>query len=265
MQGAWSRLPPIVPALLLQLLAAAITALVARVSGLHLSLWWLALISGALAALFTRLAGLERWWQWMQLLFAPAAVLLLALELSPWLFMAVFLVLLLVYWSTFRTRVPLYLSGPRVWRAVLELLPPAPAASPASPAVRARPLRVIDLGSGLGGLLLFLASARADAEIHGIELAPLPLAVSRLRIALRRQRNCQVSWGSYWPLDLGSYDVVFAFLSPVPMSALWDKARREMRRGSLFISSSFEVPGEPATRVIAIDDARATRLHVWAM
>ena len=256
MKGAWPRLPPIVPALLLQLLAAGIAAFLARVSGLHLSLWRLALISGALAALFTRVAGLERWWQLMQLLFAPAAVLLLGLELRPWLFLALFLALLLVYWSTFRTRVPLYLSGPRVWQAVQSLLPPPlPEKTP----------RVIDLGSGLGGLLLFLATSRADAEFHGVELAPLPLLVSRSRIALRRQRNCRVHWGSYWPLHLGDYDVVFAFLSPVPMSELWRKARREMRSGSLFISSSFEVPGQSATRVIAIDDARGTRLHVWTM
>ena len=98
-----------------------------------------------------------------------------------------------------------------------------------------------------------------------MELAPLPLLVSRLRIAARGLGNCTVQWGSYWPVDLARYDVVFAFLSPVPMSALWDKARREMRSGSLFISSSFEVPGHEATRVIAIDDARATRLHLWTM
>jgi len=49
------------------------------------------------------------------------------------------------------------------------------------------------------------------------------------------------------------------------MSALWEKARREMRERTLFISSSFEVPGQTATRVIEIDDARGTRLHVWTM
>ena len=259
MKGAGSRLPPIVPALLLQGLAVAGTLLALRLTAIHLPLWLTALVSGALAAVLSRLVGLERWWQIIQLLLAPAAVLLLALALPAWIYLAVFVALLLVYWSTFRTRVPLYLSGPRVWQAVEALLPPAPVAS------TAQPLRVIDLGSGLGGLLLALAAARPDATIHGVELAPLPLLVSRLRIAARRLGNCSVQWGSYWPVDLAPYDVVFAFLSPVPMSALWDKARREMRGGSLFISSSFAVPGESATRVIVIDDARSTRLHVWTM
>ena len=256
MQGAWSRLPPIVPALLLQCLAAGCTLLALRFSGVAVPPWLAALICGLLAAALSRLAGLERWWQIISLLPAPAAVLLLRMQLPPWIYLALFVALLLVYWSTFRTRVPLYLSGPRVWRAVLALLP---SAQPG------RTLRVIDLGSGLGGLLLALAAQRGDAEFHGVELAPLPLLISKLRVALRRQRNCSMRWGSYWPLDLAQYDVVFAFLSPVPMSALWHKARREMRAGSLFISSSFEVPGETATRVIAINDARSTRLHVWTM
>jgi hypothetical protein len=256
MKGAWSRLPPIVPALLLQCLAAGGTVLAVSLTGISLPLWLLALLCGALAALLSRLAGLERWWQIIQLLFPPAAAVLLTLQLRPWIYLVLFMALLLVYWSTYRTRVPLYLSGPRVWQAVRALLPPAEPA---------RTLRVIDLGSGLGGLLLALAAARGDAEFHGVELAPLPLLISRLRIAWRRLRNCTVRWGSYWPVDLAPYDVVFAFLSPVPMSALWDKARREMRSGSLFISSSFEVPGQQATRVIDIDDARSTRLHVWTM
>jgi hypothetical protein len=251
-----SRIPPIVPVLLLQLFALGIAALGARATGLLHSPLLIALLAGVLAAALSRVFGLERWWVLIQLLFAPAAVLLLALQLNRWVYLGTFIALLLVYWSTFRTRVPLYLSGPRVWRAVQDLLPEA------LPGTR---LRVIDLGSGLAGLLISLAEARRDGEFFGVELAPLPAFISRLRIAWRRLPNCHISWGSYWPLDLARYDVVFAFLSPVPMGELWRKARSEMRAGSLFISSSFEVPGESAQQVISVDDARGTRLHVWTM
>jgi hypothetical protein len=251
-----SRLPPIVPALLLQLLAAAIIVFALRVSGIGAPPWLAALASGALAALCSRFVGQERWWAYIHLLLAPAAVLLFTLQLNPWIYLFVFIALLLVYWSTFRTRVPLYLSGPRVWQAVQALLPPAHPD---------RTLRVIDLGSGLGGLLLCLGAARSDAQFHGVELAPLPMLISRLRIAQRGLRNCSIRWGSFWPLDLHDYDVVFAFLSPVPMSELWRKASTEMHRGSLFISSSFDVPGQEAPRIVTVDDARGTRLHVWTM
>ena len=109
MRGAGSRLPPIVPALALQCFAAGCTLLTLRLSAVQLPLWLAALLSGALAAVLSRLAGLERWWQIIQLLLAPAAVLLLALPLPPWIYLSVFVVLLLVYWSTFRTRVRLHL------------------------------------------------------------------------------------------------------------------------------------------------------------
>ncbi len=251
-----SHIPPIVPVLLLQLFALGVAALGARATGLLHSPLAVAWLAGVLAAAFSSFIGLERWWVLIQLLFAPAAVLLLTLQLSRWVYLGTFIALLLVYWSTFRTRVPLYLSGPRVWRAVQELLP---AALPGTT------LRVIDLGSGLAGLLIALAEARRDGEFYGVELAPLPAFISRLRVAWHRLPNCHISWGSYWPLDLARYDVVFAFLSPVPMSELWRKAKREMRAGSLFISSSFEVPGEAAQRIISVDDARGTRLHVWTM
>ena len=249
-------LPPIVPALLLQAVAGCITVLALKGMAIALPLWLAALLSGALAAMLSRVAGLEGWWQLIALLFAPAAALLFTVPVPPWVYLALFVALLLVYWTTFRTRVPLYLSGPPVWQAVQSLLPAA---------VPGRELRVIDLGSGLGGLLLSLAAARSDVQAEGVELAPLPALIARVRIAARGLGNCHVRWGSFWSQGLEPYDVVFAFLSPVPMSALWRKARAEMRAGTLFISSSFEVPGEQATRVIKLDDARGTTLHVWTM
>ena len=130
-----SHIPPIVPVLLLQILALGVTAFGVRATGISHSPLLIAVLAGVLAAALSRLFGLERWWVLIQLLFAPAAVLLLALQLNRWVYLATFIALLLVYWSTFRTRVPLYLSGPRVWRAVQDLLPaPLPGAR----------LRVID-------------------------------------------------------------------------------------------------------------------------
>jgi len=71
--------------------------------------------------------------------------------------------------------------------------------------------------------------------------------------------------GSFWKLDLGEYDMVFAFLSPVPMQDLWTKASAEMRPGTLFVSSSFEIPGQTPDRIVQVNDSRKTRLLVWRM
>jgi hypothetical protein len=49
------------------------------------------------------------------------------------------------------------------------------------------------------------------------------------------------------------------------MPALWEKARREMRAGSLLVSNTFVVPGVAPDRVIEVDDTRGSRLLVWQM
>jgi hypothetical protein len=249
----FTRLPPAVTALLLQCLAFLLTILSVRVMHLPLPPLGFALLCGLCAAAFSHLAGLARWWLLIQLLFLPALVLMLALNIPSSVFLAAFLILLVVYWSTFRTQVPLYLSSDKVWRALEAFLPAD------------KGFRFADLGSGLGGVLTHLAQVRTDGPYHGVESAPLPFLWSWLRIRLGGHHNCSVHWGSLWDCDLGEYDVVFAYLSPVPMEQLWRKACAEMKPGSLFISSTFAVPGQSPLRCIQVDDLHHSTLQVWQM
>lgn len=66
-----------------------------------------------------------------------------------------------------------------------------------------------------------------------------------------------------WQENLTDYDVVYAFLSPTPMNALWDKVQREMRPGSLFISNSFAIPEVATSHIVEVDDARGTKLYCY--
>jgi len=66
----------------------------------------------------------------------------------------------------------------------------------------------------------------------------------------------------FWEENLSAYDVVYAFLSPVPMSELWQKAKREMRAGSVFVSNTFRVDGEAPDSVIPLGGGRRS-LYVW--
>jgi hypothetical protein len=214
-----------------------------------------ALLCGLLAALFSRLCGMAAWWLPIQLFFPASLAWGLSLHISPNWFLAAFLVLLAVYWSAFRSQVPLYLSSRKAWFA-LEALLPAPSSGN---------FTFMDLGSGMGGVLAHLAQARPDGHFHGVEAAPLPFLASWLRLKLGGCRNCAVRWGSLWSCDLGAYDVVFAYLSPVPMERLWLKAKSEMRPGTLFISNTFAVPGQPPQKTISLDDLHGAILHVWRM
>lgn len=228
-----------------------------RLIGLQPTPFVFALLCGLIAAAFSHFAGLARWWLPIQLLFAPALVSMLALDIPPDYFLAAFLILLAVYWSTFRTQVPLYLSSHKVWRALESFLPETKTG-----------FRFIDLGSGLGGVLTHLAGARPDGQYSGVESAPLPYLVSWLRVKLGGYRNCNVQWGSIWDdraCDLAQYDVVFAYLSPVPMERLWRKARDEMRPGTVFISSTFAVPEQTPHETVQVGDLHRSALLVWRM
>jgi SAM-dependent methyltransferase len=188
-----------------------------------------AMIQGALAACLSAWRRLAIWWLPIQFLFPVALFGALALRLPPSIFLGLFLALVLLYWSSFRTQVPYYPSTRPVWRAIAELMPD-------------QPLRGIDIGSGFGGFVLELARLRPDSSFEGIELAPLPWLVSRLRARWSGSR-AQFRRGDYLSLDFAVYDVVFAYLSPAAMLALWEKAHREMRPGTLLLSLEFDIPG----------------------
>ncbi len=283
-----AKLPPSVIALLLQAAAFACVLLFARATATQLPPLLFALLCGVLAAAFSRISGLARWWLLIQLLFIPALVLMLSLQLPPNFFLFAFLILLVVYWSTFRTQVPLYLSSRKIWQAMELLLPTAPPVgggvggegtiyeqstnySERSPSLtlprreREPHFTFMDLGSGIGGVLTHLAGVRADGRYFGVEAAPLPFVWSWLRIRLGGYRNCQVNWGSLWDCDLSQYDVVFAYLSPVPMDELWQKAHREMRPGTVFISNTFAVADHPPQQTFTVDDLHHSTLYIWHM
>ena len=208
-----------------------------------------AVVQGVLAALLTMRWGLAPWWRPIQLLFPLALLGASLLALPPAFYFIVFAVLVGLFWSTYRTQVPLSPSSPAVWRAVAEQLPPD------------GPLSLVDVGSGMGGMALHLARARPDAEVTGIELAPLPWLYSSLRAAFSGSRARFVR-GDYEQLDFGDFDMVFAYLSPAVMSGLWAKAAAEMRPGTLLISYEFEIPACPPVKTIVTTE-HGPSLYVW--
>ena len=249
-------IPPSIVALLLQSSAFVLIQSIARITGLDASPLFLAWICGLLAAILSFFYGLAKWWLLLQLLFAPAIVIMLMIDLSPNIYLGAFLVFLLVYWSTFRSQVPLYLSSMQVWHSLESLLPAKKIHSS---------FTFLDLGSGLGGVLTHLASSRPDGQYAGVEIAPIPFLLSWLRIRLGGYRNLRIHWGSLWDCDLSQYDVVFAYLSPVPMESLWQKARSEMRPGTLFISSSFAIPDQSPHETVLVNDLHRSSLFIWHM
>lgn len=242
-------MPPALKAFVAQIAGWAIAIALARAQWLPAGVASLVLaqVCGAVAvAAWLRSA---RWWLVIHALFAPLLVLAQQLALDPRWYLAAFVALALVYWSSFRTQVPLYLSNQATVRALLDLLPAE------------RPVHVLDLGSGTGSLLLPLARARADCRFTGIEAAPAPWLLSRLRA--RGLANLALRRGDFFAADWRGQDVVYAFLSPVPMTRVWEKAAASLAPGALLVSNSFPVPGVRPEREIRLDDRRGTTLYLY--
>lgn len=249
-------LPPALIALLLQVAAVLCVGFVVYAFALKLPLLIVAAACGLVAAGFSYAAKLDRWWLLIQGLFAPALATTYRLDIQPNFFLAAFFMMLLVFWNVFRTQVPLYLSSDKVWHALEAYLPQT---------VPGTGFAFIDIGSGLGGVLAHLAKAKPDGAYYGIESAPLPFLWSWLRFRLGGYRQCQVQWGDFWECELSRYDIVFAYLSPAPMARLWQKAKAEMRPGTVFISSTFAVPGQVPAETVVVDDLHRSTLLVWRM
>jgi hypothetical protein len=209
----------------------------------------LVLSQALFASVLSYLTSMASWWRWIHLCFPITMFLMLNWHIPNELYLAGFIFSLSLFWTTFRTQVPFFPSRPVVWKQVAQVLP------------KDRPVRLIDIGSGLGDMPMYIAQVRSDSAIEGIEIAPLPWIISVIRSKMRRSRAA-FTLGDYRALDFANYDVVFAYLSPAAMLALWDKARHEMKPGSLLISVEFDIPGvEPSIRIAG--NGNSSMLYVW--
>ena len=168
-----------------------------------------------------------------------------------WLYPTAFVIVFLFYTNTLIERVPLYLSNATTWAAVGELLDSEPGRTSGPPAF-------VDLGCGLGGLVAHVARTHPAWRVVGVETAPGPYLIAKARTAFLS--NAQVRFQSLWNLDLANFDVAYAFLSPVPMKRLTDKAKAEMPKGGLLVSNSFWADDVAFDGEVLVNDARETRL-----
>lgn len=204
------------------------------------SIWFWLLLHVCLVSVLAKLADMPVWWRWIHVVFPVAVMFMQQVALPASVYFAGFVITLALYWSVYNTRVPFYPSFPSTWRAMHRIL---------EQHADDDSLKVLDIGSGIGDIAMFLAKQRIHDEVSGIEIAPLPWAVSAVR-AIFSGTSVKFTLGDYRQLDFAELDVVFAYLSPAVMSDVWTKVQQEMRPGCLFVSSEFPVPEVNASRII---------------
>jgi hypothetical protein len=213
------------------------------------SIFTFVLLQALSATLFSYLAGMASWWRWIHFCFPLTMWLMSNWHVPNEVYLAGFIISLSLFWTTFRSQVPFFPSRPIVWQQVAKLIP------------QNKPVRLIDIGSGLGDMAMHIAKLRSDSHVEGIEIAPLPWIISYVRAKIRRS-SATFKMGDYRTLNFANYDVIFAYLSPAAMRTLWEKASQEMQSGSLLISLEFEIPGVTASMCIE-GSKNSPMIYVW--
>ncbi|MFT6558839.1 class I SAM-dependent methyltransferase [Sneathiella sp.] len=248
-------LPPVLAAAFIQLVVFGTLSVLLPQLQVHLTfsvpLFWQLVLQGGFAAAISFALGQSYWWVIIQFFGPPLLIIGLIVNVPIWVYPVVLVLLLATFWNVAVNRVPLYLTNDLTAQKIETLLP------------KRDGLQVIDLGSGLGGTMRQIGKNQPGHFFFGAESAPAPFIVSVILNKVSGAKNVRFLFGSFWKLDLEQFDVVYCFLSPVPMSALFEKAKSEMKPGSLFISNSFQVPGHKPDRTVTVKDGRKTKLLIW--
>lgn len=233
-----------------QLLALAIVWLAAPwLASYQLTVFWLILLQAAIASLLALALHQPVWWLPIHLGFLPTLWLTLSFTIPSHWFLAAFVLLLLIFWGTVKGEVPLFLSSSAVSQALLEII------------ADERPANFLEIGAGIGSVVVPLARKLPNLPITAIENAPLPWLILHWRC--RNLSNVTVLRSNFWECDFAAYAMAFAFLSPLVMPRIGQKCRTEMGNGGLLVSSSFALPEQQPTSVLTLNDSRQTRLYCY--
>lgn len=100
--------------------------------------------------------------------------------------------------------------------------------------------KIMDLGSGWGGVLLGLSKLFPNSKIIGYELSPCPFIVSWVRTFFSKDIN--VSRKNFFEKDISSANIIFCYLSPYHMEQLKEKFS-SLPDGTCIISCAFPITG----------------------
>ncbi len=211
---------------------------------------FLSLGMGLIAVSFSVWFKLPRWWFLLQFIFPLAIYLALDSALTPLFSLIAFLALWLIFSNSFKDRVPLYLTNNMTREALKDL------------ASSIDNVRFIDLGSGLGGNVVYMSKLDKVTESIGVETAPLPYLISKIYSKLA---GGEILAQDLWKVNLQNFNLVYAFLSPEPMEKLWLKVRSEMLPDTIFVANSFAVPNIEPSEIWQLADSRKTHLYIYKL
>jgi hypothetical protein len=120
---------------------------------------------------------------------------------------------------------------------------------------------VVELGSGWGGMALFLARKYPNAEVIAFETSPIPWLVSKLRAYLLCQKNIRFERKDFFLCPLPQAQLFFCYLSAPLMKKLSQKLVQIPK--AMIVSHTFALPGYTPLKIITADDIYHTRVYLY--
>jgi predicted RNA methylase len=100
---------------------------------------------------------------------------------------------------------------------------------------------IYDLGSG-DGTALITAAKEFGAKGVGIEIDPLRVLISKIKIKLNRQeKKLKIIRKNFFDVDISDATVIFVYLVPKALNRLLPKFKKELKKGTRIMSFRYEV------------------------
>ncbi len=123
--------------------------------------------------------------------------------------------------------------------------------------------KIIDLGSGWGGLCQKLSKHFPKASVEGVEISPIPFCVSKFFQWLSIFRHYHIRRDDFFKLDIASYDVIICYLSPYHMDRFKNDLLSQLGQGTILYSQGFPLKNKTAEAVIDIPFSLERKLYKY--
>jgi SAM-dependent methyltransferase len=121
-----------------------------------------------------------------------------------------------------------------------------------------------DLGCGDGRFVAAMARRYPSARCIGVERAPLPSLLLRLRSLIAPLPNMRFLYKDFSKVDLSDATHVYLYLLPFVMERLLPKLERELKPGARVVSCDFVFKNRTPDQIIPLDSRKHPhKLYVY--
>ncbi len=108
---------------------------------------------------------------------------------------------------------------------------------------------IAELGSGDGRVCIELALQNKKTKIHGYEINPFLVMISRRKIRkLNLQKQIKIYWKNFWKVNLAKYNKIVFFQFSTITKRLEKKFNKELKKNTKVISHNWKLPNWKAKK-----------------